>query len=143
MNENSTPTSARTSAPVGTLRAGVAEEVRALLARRRMSSTALARHIAKSHTYVWRRLNGETAFDLDDMEAIATALGVNIRALLPAPPPGDTSRSHAGVVTLPAAHAMPMGIPRQVNRRPDDGRPAGHPGTNTRPDGQRRTSRLA
>lgn len=65
------------------LREYVAEELRVLLARRRMSGVQLAKHIGKSHTYVWRRLNGETAFDLDDLERIGEALGVEPVDLLP------------------------------------------------------------
>lgn len=65
------------------LREYVAEELRVLLARRRMSGVQLARHIGKSHTYVWRRLNGETAFDLDDLERIGVVLGVEPADLLP------------------------------------------------------------
>jgi transcriptional regulator with XRE-family HTH domain len=65
------------------LREYVAEELRVLLARRRMSGVQLAKHIGKSHTYVWRRLNGETAFDLDDLERIGVVLGVEPADLLP------------------------------------------------------------
>lgn len=66
-----------------TLREQVAEEVRVLLARRRTSATALAKTLGVSQTYVWRRLTGETAFDLDDLERIANALGVTVLDLLP------------------------------------------------------------
>jgi len=57
------------------LREAVAEEIRALLARRRMSGAALAAKIDKSEMYLSRRLRAETAFDIDDLEQIATALG--------------------------------------------------------------------
>lgn len=66
-----------------TFREAVAEEIRAALARRRMSASALARKLGKSQTYVWRRLSGETAFDTDDLEAIAAALSVTVVDLLP------------------------------------------------------------
>jgi len=61
----------------------VAEEIRATLARRRMSASALARALGKSQTYVWRRLSGETAFDTDDLERIAGVLRVAVVDLLP------------------------------------------------------------
>lgn len=111
-----------------TLREHVAEEVRALLGRRRMSSVALARSIGKSHTYVWRRLNGETAFDLDDLQGIAKTLAVDVRSLLP----GETKSSH----TL---------APRPMARvgRPRDNRPAGRASGSSTPIGQRRTARMA
>jgi transcriptional regulator with XRE-family HTH domain len=66
-----------------TFREAVAEEVRAALARRRVSASALARKLGKSQTYVWRRLSGETAFDTDDLEAIAGILDVTVVDLLP------------------------------------------------------------
>jgi transcriptional regulator with XRE-family HTH domain len=64
------------------LREVVAEEIRALLGRRRMSGGALAAAIGKSEMYVSRRLRGETPFDIDDLDAIATALGVEPGKLL-------------------------------------------------------------
>jgi transcriptional regulator with XRE-family HTH domain len=84
-----------------TLRADVAEEVRALLGRRRMSDIALARKIDRSHTYLYRRLSGETAFDVDDLDRIAEALGVNVVDLLPRSQRGDTA--HYATASLDAA----------------------------------------
>ncbi len=54
-----------------------------LLARRRVTATELARKLGKSQTWIWRRLQGEVAFDLNDLEAIADALGVTPTDLLP------------------------------------------------------------
>src|SRR5690348_6844413 len=65
------------------LRAAVAEEVRALLARRRISSVKLAAQIGRSQAYVSRRLNGDVAFDLDDLENIARVLRVRVTDLVP------------------------------------------------------------
>jgi transcriptional regulator with XRE-family HTH domain len=65
------------------LRHLVAEEVSAYLGRRRMSGAKLARAIDRSEMYVSRRLRGETAFDLDDLERIADVLGVTVTDLLP------------------------------------------------------------
>lgn len=65
------------------MRERIAEEVRALMGRRRMRDGELARVIGRSHTYMYRRLSGETAFDADDLEMIARALGVNVVDLLP------------------------------------------------------------
>lgn len=74
-----------TTAPVGTapLRERVAEELRALLARRKVTPTELGRRLGKSQTWVWRRLEGEVAFDLNDLEAIAAVLAVTPADLLP------------------------------------------------------------
>lgn len=67
----------------GRLRTSVAEEVRVLLARRRMSGVKLAAAIDRTQAYVSRRLNGDVAFDVDDLERIASALGVEVVDLIP------------------------------------------------------------
>lgn len=67
-----------------TLADSVAAEVRAQLARQRMSASALAKALGKSEMYVSRRLRGEMPLDLDDLERIASALEVNFVALMPA-----------------------------------------------------------
>ena len=64
-------------------RHAVAEEIRALLGRRRLSDIAVARKLGRSHTYVYRRLTGEIAFDIDDLEGIAELLNVSMGDLLP------------------------------------------------------------
>lgn len=60
----------------GQVRAAVAEEVRALLARRRVSGVQLAARIGCSQPYLSRRLNAEITFDVDDLQRIAEALEV-------------------------------------------------------------------
>lgn len=80
------------------MRVTIAEEVRAYMGRRRVSAVQLGRTIGKSQSYMSRRLTGETAFDIDDLEAIARALDVSIPDLL-----GTTgrktvdSRAHAPI----------------------------------------------
>src|SRR6185295_15359140 len=61
----------------------VAEEVRALLARRRISGVQFAKQIGKSQPYFSRRLNGDVSFDLDDLEVIAEVLGIEVGDLFP------------------------------------------------------------
>lgn len=89
------------------LREGVAEEIRSLMARRRISGVRLASEIGRTQAYVSRRLVGEVAFDVDDLERIARVLGVSVQALLPNDP---TSR----VLTVPTS---PVGT---VRRTADD-----------------------
>lgn len=60
-----------------------AEEVRVLLARKRISAVQLAKLMGVSQPYLSRRLNGAVAFDLDDIEKIAEVLGVDPLGLLP------------------------------------------------------------
>jgi len=53
------------------------------MARRRVSGVTLASQIGRSQSYVSRRLVGDVAFDLDDIERIAGVLGVEPTDLLP------------------------------------------------------------
>lgn len=137
------------------LREGIAEEVLALLGRRRMSQIELARRIGKSHTYVGRRLNGETAFDTDDLEKIAGALGVSVVDLLPA---SAAERMGVGDVVYGQHHTSKrrratmlgeteirgrMPVPAaMVPDRPSDRRGHTHPGAHRPPSGPGRTARI-
>lgn len=71
--------------PRGRLREHVAEEIRVLLARKRISAAELARRTGIKQSTMSRRMTGETAFDMDDIEAIAAALDVTVQDLMPAP----------------------------------------------------------
>jgi cyanate lyase len=65
-----------------TLQGRVAAEVRAELARKRMTQGALADALGRSDAYVTRRLTGETAFDLTEVEKIAEILRVPVQQLI-------------------------------------------------------------
>lgn len=67
----------------GWLRQRTAEEIRVLLARKRMSAAELARRTGIKQSTMARRMTGETAFDLDDLELIAQVLDVEVTDLLP------------------------------------------------------------
>ena len=67
----------------GRLRVAVAEEIRVLCARKGVSGSALARAIGRTQSYMSRRLTGEVAFDLDDIQDIAGFFGVDPAALYP------------------------------------------------------------
>lgn len=90
------------------MRQRVAEEVRVLLARRRMSASELARRMGQTQPYVWRRLTGEVALDVDDLDQIAQVLDVQPAALLGTP------------VTV----RYPAKPQKRSSTRPPDGRPA-------------------
>lgn len=83
------------------MRAAVAEEIRALLARRRISASELARRMDVTQPYISRRLTGDTALDLDDLERIANVLGVQVLDLFPDEP-----------VASPAVSAEPRVVAR-------------------------------
>lgn len=117
------------------LREGVAEEIRVLLARKRMSGSALAHEIGQSQSYVSRRLNGSTAFDLDDLEQIARVLEVSVTALLPKM---ATEVAVGGGVmnqSFRSSGSAGRGSTRPTDNRPSgrarsgDARPIGRPGS--------------
>jgi transcriptional regulator with XRE-family HTH domain len=66
------------------LREAVGKEIKVLLIRHDMSAVALAARIGRSQSYLSRRLTGEVALDLDDLEAISDVFGVPPVALVPA-----------------------------------------------------------
>lgn len=102
-----------TTTPTGqpaTLSDLVAEEIRAVLGRRRMSGAALARTLGVSAMWVSYRLSGKQPIDLNDLERIATALDVPVGALIPA-----TTHTQTTVAKL------------SINDRPRDTRPEGRP----------------
>jgi transcriptional regulator with XRE-family HTH domain len=65
-----------------TLTDAVAAEVRAEMARKRVTQGALARAIGKTQQFVSRRISGEVAFDTDDIDVIARELDVSPLDLL-------------------------------------------------------------
>lgn len=103
----------------------VAEEIRAMLGRRRVSGRELARRLNVSSSWVNYRLTGAQPIDVNDLERIAVALDVTVLDLLP-----RDVRSQA-TVTQPE-----QGF-REVTRT----RPPGHPAGSTRPTGARRPQR--
>lgn len=70
--------------PTVTLSIRVAEEIRALLARRKISGRDLARRLSVSPNWVSLRTSGSQPIDLNDLERIARALDVEVIDLLPA-----------------------------------------------------------
>lgn len=80
-----------------TLRSKIAAEVRAELARARISGNRLPGLVGKSQSYWSRRLTGEYAMDVDDLAALAELLGVPVTRFFaepdrPQPGPGGGTR---------------------------------------------------
>lgn len=125
-----TPTPARTS-----LSERVAEEIRAQMARKRMTGATLAKALKVSPAWISYRLSGKQAIDLNDLEAIAEALDVAVAELFPSDI-GQTRRNNHGNSPAPV--------------RPRDTRPAGRAdqrvsnpsGRATTPSGIRRPRRV-
>lgn len=65
-----------------TIHQAVAERVRVELAIAQVKPAQLARSLRVSHAYLSRRLTGQTAFDLADLERIAAELKLPISRIL-------------------------------------------------------------
>lgn len=83
----------------GRLRERAAEELRVVLARKRMSGSELARRTGMKQPYLSRRMTGEIAFDLDDLEVIASALGIKVQDLIAGPGSSPGSKPMTAKVT--------------------------------------------
>lgn len=66
-----------------TLSQATAAEIRAEMARQRITGSALAAELDVSTAWVSYRINGHQEIGLNDLERIATALGVPIGRLMP------------------------------------------------------------
>lgn len=105
-----------------TLSEAVAEEIRVLLVRRRMSGRQLAAMLNVSQTWMSTRLNGTTPIDLNDLERIAAALGVDVMDLFPregrliatAATTANTARVSNARKTRPAKRPGPNGHPNRT-----------------------------
>lgn len=96
----------------------VSEEIRAMMARRRMSGRELARRLGVSPAWVSYRLTNSQPIDLNDLQRVAAALEVEIEDLLP--------RKEGLIASSPDRHPVDPLLPRIVavageerpNRRP-------------------------
>lgn len=103
------------SAGANRLHERATEEIRVLLARRKMSAAELARRTGQKPAALSRRMTGDVAFDLDDLEVIARELGVSVVDLLGGGPQTtvasltlpERSTSDQPKVRLPAAPMIP------------------------------------
>jgi len=76
-----------------TLHEYVAGEVRAHLARARLSGRRAALQLGWTQPYMSRRLTGDIPFDVTDLEALAGLLGVPVTAFFGAGPNGWAAAS--------------------------------------------------
>lgn len=107
------------------LTAGVAEEVRSLMGRRKVTGAQLAKRLGVSAAWVSYRINGLVPPNTDDLERIADALGVEVMDLIPR----DRRRVTVTSLNLP--------LTRPPNR-PIGGRPVNYSAAS----GPGRTSRI-
>jgi len=69
----------------GDLPTHIVGEIRAEMARQRKTQRDVAERAGWTQSYLARRLVGRTAISLDDLDRIAHALGVPVRALVNEP----------------------------------------------------------
>ena len=63
----------------------VAEEIRVVMTRKRVSGRDLATRLGVSPSWISYRLSGKQPIDLNDLSLIANALEVGVHELLPPP----------------------------------------------------------
>lgn len=68
--------------PTSTRSAQIAAEVRAEMARKRVTGTTLAEATGMSQPTLSRRLSGAIAFDIDELHEVAGVLGLTVTELL-------------------------------------------------------------
>ena len=101
--------------PRTSLNDAVAKEIRVLLLRRDMRQTELAANLGVNEMWLSRRLRGAQPLDLNDLQRIADALGVEVADLFP--------RNDARAEPVRAGgHSMGPNA-----RRTEKTRPNGHP----------------
>ena len=105
------------------LSAKVAEEIRALLARRDMSRSELARRLGVSAMWVSDRLRAQTPIGLDDLERIAAVLGVAPADLFPADvlSTRKTTQGYFDVPDRPRSSRPVGGPPKSKSSGPPNG----------------------
>jgi transcriptional regulator with XRE-family HTH domain len=105
----------------------VADELRGLIAKRRISGVRLAQMAEMSQPYLSRRLNGAVPFDLDDLDRIAHALDIDVLKLLTAAREVSAGLNSSSVSpdVRPAQHVVRV-VPerRPITSRTDPARPA-------------------
>lgn len=100
-----------------TLSDQVAEEIRAMLGRRRWSQARLARALERSEMWVSDRMRGKQPIDLNDLQLIANALEVPVGQLLPPVEKLNTREYRSLVVERPPTRPK-LDITPDSRRRP-------------------------
>jgi transcriptional regulator with XRE-family HTH domain len=79
--------------PTRNASAGVVEEIRALMGRRRVSQKQLGDALGLAQPTMSKRMNGKIAFDLNELDAVAAFFDVSILDLFPRPEPSVDLRN--------------------------------------------------
>lgn len=127
----------------GTLTARVAEEIRSVMGRRKVTGAQLAKRLGVSSAWVSYRINGSVSTSMDDLERIAAALNVEVGDLLPQNLAATRSTGRYDSDQDPCPVDVISGYHNDVVRRPPDRRPVGRPVMGRPPAGPGRTSRVS
>lgn len=116
--------------PAISLSAHVGKEIRKLLIDLDMKQLELATRLGENEMWISRRLRGTQPIDLNDLERIAKALGVEVADLMPkhegrlitvggAPRParGDLTTAQSPLAQRPGTHGPRGRVPAASNRR--------------------------
>lgn len=95
----------------------VAEEIRVVMARRKLSARGLADLLGVSPSWVSYRLNGKQVIDVNELERIALALEVPILSLLPVTEVPHVAPSPESRRPRPASPRPPRLKPKQQKFR--------------------------
>lgn len=105
----------------------VATEVRVQMARADVRQSQLARRMGKTEQWLSVRLRGVQAFDVNDLQLVAGALGVGVHDLLPPPDVAASARS----VSVPYQSLNPL-VTIRTPDRPKGRRDSVRPGRTSR-----------
>jgi transcriptional regulator with XRE-family HTH domain len=89
--------------PTRNASAGVVEEIRALMGRRRVSQKQLGDALGLAQPTMSKRMNGKIAFDLNELDGIAAFFDVSILDLFPRPEGTVDQGNHASRWTVETA----------------------------------------
>lgn len=98
----------------------VAAEVRAEMARQRVSQTALADRLDVSQAYVSRRLTGDVPFDVEELREVAFILGVRVEQFITGTPAAAPDAERHPVPQRRRRSSTPPGRRGRARRRPLD-----------------------
>jgi transcriptional regulator with XRE-family HTH domain len=124
------------SAATPSLSERAAEEIRALLGRRRMSGRELARRLGASPSWVNFRLTGSQPISLDDLQRFADVLDVPVTDLLPRTEEGRL------ITTAAPRGGTRAGTNERSTRLAEWPRSGGHTSRTPRPSSTQRPARL-
>lgn len=88
----------------------VAAEVRAHLARKRISGRQAAFALGWKQPYISRRLSGDIPFDVNDLAALAELLEVPVTAFFEVPYAADRTAARGSMISVSCTRRIRLGL---------------------------------